>query len=203
MGSSEPAVAVRKMTHRRAVATLLPVVGPVLTDVVTARSCGWVGAPPGAYSRVTAALGETTSKVIESGTSLTMPMGPWGTSPKSSCGVSRVIDGSSHRSTSTFSLPWVTTKPRVCHLSTSVLAFSAPRSQRTWDGSPGGKTSLGRGTGHQRSAHALKSACHGSASGAVIVPGARPVWSSRNGSLYAASRMGRDPADRPPASIPG
>lgn len=143
-----------------------------------------------------------TSKEIASTASRTMPMGPCGTSVKRRCGVSRLIDASSQCSTSTCSFPERTTNPSVCQRSTMSSMLATSRSQRAGLPVSWAMTSLGRGTGHQLSPQALKSACHGSAIALLMVPGATEE-ASRNAAAYGASRMGRSPAERPPASIPG
>ena len=96
----------------------VPAVGPTVTDVLKATSCGSAGAPPGAYWSVTALDGEVTSNVMASAASRTMPIGPCGTCWKFSSGVSRLTVARSQRSTSTNCEPWRTTKPSWCQLST-------------------------------------------------------------------------------------
>src|SRR5262252_254193 len=93
-------------------------VGPTVTEVLNAVSCGCDGAPPGAYCKVTGPPGDVASKVMERAVCRTIPIGPCGTSWKLSSGVRSAMLARSQRSTSTCCDPWRTTNPSLPQLST-------------------------------------------------------------------------------------
>ena len=191
------------MTQSRAVATLVGCGRSDRDRRVTATSWGCAGAPPGAYSRVTERTGEITSNEIARTVSRTMPIGPWGTSGEIEMGgQQRDARHVTVLHLDVLRRPAAPQSPACATLSTMSCMLATSRSHRTELPESWAITSFGRGTGHQLSPQALKSACHGSAIALLMVSGSHEEIEPERGGVRrlddrAVARVS------PPASMPG